>query len=54
MRHTPKETEGFQDEPSQNVPLWHTDCFEMKAFKTQQIQRKKTKTIFHPKLPKRI
>lgn len=54
MRHTPKETEGFQDEHPQNVPLWHADSFEVKAFKTQLIQRKKPKTIFHPKLPKRI
>lgn len=25
------------------MPLWHEDCFEMKAIKTQQIQTKPNK-----------
>ena len=29
---------GFQNAVPQNVPLWHMDCFELKAIKTQQIQ----------------
>ena len=29
-------TEGEQNMPPQNMPLWHKDCFEVKAIKRQQ------------------
>ena len=32
--------EWVQNEPSQNVPLWHVDYFELKGIKTQQTQEK--------------
>ena len=55
MKHIPKETEGDQNESLQKwVPLWHADCFEMKAAEGQQMQRNKTKTTFYPKVPERI
>lgn len=32
--------EGAQNQPPQNVPLWHVDYFEQKASKTLQAQEK--------------
>lgn len=32
--------ERVQNEPPQNMPLWHVDYFEQKAIKTQEIQEK--------------
>lgn len=28
----------IQDEGVKNIPLWHTDCFELEAFEKQQVQ----------------
>lgn len=30
--------EGFQNVPPQHMPLWHTDCFELKAMENLQMQ----------------
>lgn len=32
--------EGFQNMPLQNMPLWHTDYFELKPIEDQQMQEK--------------
>ena len=32
-------TEGVHNEPSQHVPLWHMDYFELKAIETSRLQR---------------
>lgn len=31
---------GGQKKPLQNVPIWYVDYFELKAIKTQQMQKK--------------
>lgn len=31
-------TEGIQNRPPQNVPLWHMSCFEVKAVKSLWAQ----------------
>lgn len=33
-------SEGVQNEPLQNVSLWHVDTFKLKALKTQQSLEK--------------
>ena len=43
--------EGVQNKSPSNIPLWHVDYFELKAFKTQQIQEK---LLPLPYLPKSI
>ena len=34
------DSEGDQNMPSQNMPLWHIDYFELVVFKKQQTQEK--------------
>ena len=31
-------TKAFQNVPSQNVPLWHMDYFQLNAIENQQMQ----------------
>lgn len=33
-------TEGEQNRLTQNLPLWHVDCFELKVIKIEQTQEK--------------
>ena len=32
----------------QNLPLWHNDCFELKAVEKKQIQEKSSSSLYFP------
>ena len=36
--------------PPQNLPLWHKDCFELKAVEKKQIQEKSSSSLYFPKV----